>query len=1090
LIIRVRQARIAKAEGFYTFLLTKVYKDLQSAGSRAVTEQLFQQLQDHYSELSDDEKRAPEALRNRATLFHNMGLVRLQGQEFEDATIALKQARELWRLLPPLEVTSELELTLQALASAEAKQWDRRTAYDIYVSYARWDNERGQVAALVEQIRNDFRASAARDLRVFFDLSEIQGMDDWRLKYQRGLRDSNIFLAILSPHYLASPYCRWEWDNYVRYEAMRQHLGEGIAPVLFVTLPDAAHAETDQAIARWIDEIHRRQTFDLRPWHDAGEQALHQAQVQSTFEQLHVSIRERLDRAERARRSPSNLTRHNLAFVGRVRELTALREALMTNNLATLQGLGGIGKTELALAYAHAVAWDYPGGRWLVSCEQISDLRIALLQLAGPLKFEFTDDENKSLALAFERVLRELNQRERCLLLLDNVSDPSILRAEYLDRLPHDGRVDLIVTTRLAPHNIPGSAQAQKFIDLDELPEEDAVALLRSHQAEGRFASPAEDQEARQIVRLLAGFTLAVETAAIYLGRRPGPNACRQFRERLEADLVGASEAAAGDQKVTVRHRVRSLEETLAFTLQTLTPEARHVLDYASFLPANQVAVPWLKLLGAAEFPSFDAEAENVQNLFRQTLELLLGLRLFQSTDVVDADGRPLVVRIHPLVQDLLRNRQPTEDVNTRQQAVDELVKARAAVFETTTQWQDARWELEPFGGLAQLWADTNHPRATWLLIQAGRHWYDLAEWTQAEPLMRRALAIDEDSPGSDHSNIARDLNVLASLLQATNRLAEAEPLLRRALAINEQNLGTDHPDVASALRNLAQLLQATNRLAEAEPLMRRALAINQQIFGPDHPDVAAALNNLASLLQSTNRLAEAEPLLRQALAVSEHSFGADHPSVARGLNNLALVLRTTNRLGEAEPLMRRALAIDEQSYGPEHPNVARDLNNLALLLQATNRLSESELLLRRALAIDEQSYGPEHPDLARDLNNLASCFQATNRLSEAEPLMRRALAIDEQSYGQEHPDVARDLNNLATLLQATNRLAEAEPLVRRYLEIFLQFTVTTEHEHPHLQTSIENYTRLLQQMGRSQQEIQAQLNVVGRPFGMQFGGE
>ena len=85
-------------------------------------------------------------------------------------------------------------------------------------------------------------------------------------------------------------------------------------------------------------------------------------------------------------------------------------------------------------------------------------------------------------------------------------------------------------------------------------------------------------------------------------------------------------------------------------------------------------------------------------------------------------------------------------------------------------------------------------------------------------------------------------------MLQATNRLAEAEPLMRRALAIDEQSYGPDHPDVATDLNNLARLLQATNRLAEAEPLMRRALAIDEQSYGPDHPKVATDLNNLAAL--------------------------------------------------------------------------------------------------------------------------------------------------------------------------------------------------------------------------------------------------
>ena len=112
-----------------------------------------------------------------------------------------------------------------------------------------------------------------------------------------------------------------------------------------------------------------------------------------------------------------------------------------------------------------------------------------------------------------------------------------------------------------------------------------------------------------------------------------------------------------------------------------------------------------------------------------------------------------------------------------------------------------------------------------------------------------------------------------------------AEPLVRRALAINEKSFGPDHPDVARDLNNLALLMTATNRHAEAEPLVRRALAIAEKSFGPDHPNVARDLNNLALLLTETDRHAEAEPLYRRALAIAEKSFGPDHPNVARDLH-------------------------------------------------------------------------------------------------------------------------------------------------------------------------------------------------------------
>jgi tetratricopeptide (TPR) repeat protein len=289
---------------------------------------------------------------------------------------------------------------------------------------------------------------------------------------------------------------------------------------------------------------------------------------------------------------------------------------------------------------------------------------------------------------------------------------------------------------------------------------------------------------------------------------------------------------------------------------------------------------------------------------------------------------------------------------------------------------------------------------------------------------------------GETSQELASFLRRASAMLCDWGRFSEADPLARRALAIDEASFGPDHPEVATDLTNLAQLLRAANRLAEAEPMYRRALAINEASFGQNHPNVTRDLNNLASLLYATNRLSEAEQLYRHALAITETSFGRDHPNVAIRLNNLASLLQDTHRLSEAEQMYRHALAITKASFGRDHPNVASGLNNLALLLQDTNRLSEAEPLIRRALAISEASFGPDHPDVARDLNNLALLLQDSNRLAEAEPMYRRALAITEASFGADHPKVASGLNNLALLLLVMNRRAEAEPLKCRALAI------------------------------------------------------
>jgi nephrocystin-3 len=376
-----------------------------------------------------------------------------------------------------------------------------------------------------------------------------------------------------------------------------------------------------------------------------------------------------------------------------------------------------------------------------------------------------------------------------------------------------------------------------------------------------------------------------------------------------------------------------------------------------------------------------------------------------------------------------------------------------------------------------------DHPSVASKLTNLGRLLRDLNRLTEAEPLFRLALAINENAYGSDHPDFATSLSNLGGLLSKKNQYTEAEPLYRQALEIKVQSFGPDHSAVAIALNNLAELLRATNRLAEAEPMYHLAIDIDERSLGSDSPVLAVHLNNLGLVLQETNRQAEAVPLCRRALEINENCYGPHHPYVAKSLNSLAYALDNNNRLTESEPLYRRAIAINEKNYGPDHPEVGSNLNNLAWLLQTTNRLAEAEPLMRRALAIGEKSLGANHLDVARYLANLAGLLDETDRLVEAEVLYRRALRIREERLGLDHPDVAISLNNLAKLLQLTGRFAEAEPFMRRNVEIFLNFTRATQRPHRYLQAAVNNYVRLLREMGQDERQINSILREMAPEF-------
>jgi tetratricopeptide (TPR) repeat protein len=161
----------------------------------------------------------------------------------------------------------------------------------------------------------------------------------------------------------------------------------------------------------------------------------------------------------------------------------------------------------------------------------------------------------------------------------------------------------------------------------------------------------------------------------------------------------------------------------------------------------------------------------------------------------------------------------------------------------------------------------------------------------------RRALAKEET---------AVRLNDVALLVSPK----EAEPLLRRALAIQEKTLSPRDPEKAVTLNNLANVLLATGRGSLAEPVARRALSMLEAALGPNHPRVATSASNLADILRAQKNNAAALRYYRRALAIDEKAYGPAHPEIAVDLENLADLLEEMKRSEEALSLRKRAAGI------------------------------------------------------------------------------------------------------------------------------------------------------------------------------------
>jgi len=309
-------------------------------------------------------------------------------------------------------------------------------------------------------------------------------------------------------------------------------------------------------------------------------------------------------------------------------------------------------------------------------------------------------------------------------------------------------------------------------------------------------------------------------------------------------------------------------------------------------------------------------------------------------------------------------------------------------------------------------------------------------KYSQAEPLYRRILAIQEKENGSNHKDVSNSLAKLAFLFRELGNYSESVQLYRRSLAIIEKTLEVEPSEVATALNSLAMMLGMSGNYTEALQHIRRSLTISETIYGTESSSVARTLGIQASLMHDSGSYSEAEQLYRRSLAIMEKVHRTKHPDVATVLNNLARLLNDLGNYSEAELLCRRSITIDENAYGSEDSEVAVTLQQLAGALRGLGNYSEAEEYGRRSLAIMEKVHGSEHPNTAVALYNLAYILEDLGRFREAKPLHLRSLMINEKFSGLEHPNVAFNLDRLAGLLIKLGNYDEAGLLVRRSLAI------------------------------------------------------
>ncbi len=728
----------------------------------------------------------------------------------------------------------------------------------------------------------------------------------------------------------------------------------------------------------------------------------------------------------------------NVQFVGRNHLLEEVRDWLLTANIThaplALHGLGGVGKSQIALEYAYRFRAEYDVV-WWVSAQQPSVLRQALGELAVRLAAELNLPLPGSVGERVQWVLDALRRGEpyrRWLLILDNAETPSDLQ----DLLPQ-GPGHVLVTTR--DNGWSRHARALEVLTFDRA---ESVALLL------RQARHLAIDDAEKIADRLGDLPLAIEQAASWLATT-GESAT-QYLVRLRRYLPDmlAGELPAGYQQTGAEPWLVSLD-----SLRERNPAAAKLLEVCAFFASEPIP---MSLINQDRFITvlldYDPSLREPLLMGRALRDIgRCGLARIDSArgggrgqDHVDAGQASL--RMHPLVQELIRESLSEEQKHENRRHVHAIL----AAANPKDADQPANWPI-----YAELWPHllpsriitSDLPEVRQLLLDVARYMWSRVDYQTCAELAEPAIALWEEKYGPDDRQTQMMRFHLGNALRLEGRYQAAYDIDRDVYDRLCRTLGERHEYSVIVAGSLAADLRALGAFERARDLDTRAEELARDIFGEDHSVTLIAAHNLAISLRLVGDLSGARQRNERTFARRRETLGAMHPHTLFSAGQYGRDLRDTGDLLESRRVLEAAVDAHRQLLGEDDVETLRVLNNYAVTLRKLGELDEAYTLSTEVLQRSRQRLGPDHPDVQANAMNLACAESARGDDAGA---LRRARPVYQwyrDNMGEDHLFTLAYANNLAIFLRKAGNTQAAFELTEA---VVARFTDRIGADHPY----------------------------------------
>ncbi|MCJ1282866.1 hypothetical protein MMC26_002192 [Xylographa opegraphella] len=618
---------------------------------------------------------------------------------------------------------------------------------------------------------------------------------------------------------------------------------------------------------------------------------------------------------------------------------------------AALVGLGGVGKSQIAIEYAYQVQEESPT-TWVFWVHASTRARFeeGYRRIVQATKMDGWDNP-KADVLPLVRSWLCDKSNGRWVMVVDNADDSAVFfpllgrakaveicnqgqAAEPLsDFLPQSPNGSILITSRSRDVARRLTGRGDHLVEVKPMDKGEALTLLQK-----KLSFNASEHNAIKLLEALDHMPLAITQAAAYIEHRaPRMTISRYIDEvrRNDHDRALLLTKDMGDDRRDGRasNSIIATWQISFAQIRKAMPMAARLLSLMSLFDKQGIPESLLH----DRYWRDDGKEAN----FEDDIHTLTSFSLVEMS----ADGHEF--EMHRLVQ-----------FSTKKwlELYDELEEWKEAYITL----MDNSYPVGRHKNWAVCQALYPHAQAVVACRPAGRRrveawasilykaaWYakEMGKYKEAKEMSQDALEAQEAALGAEHPDTLTSVSILALVLQSQGKYEQAEDMNRRALEGREKALGKEHPSTLTSVSNLASVLRSQGKYEQAEDMNRRALEGYEKALGKEHPGTLTSVSNLASVLQSQGKYEQAEDMNRRALEGREKALGKEHPSTLTSVSNLASVLRSQGKYEQAEDKNRRALEGREKALGKEHPNTLTSVYCLAYLLQQRQHYEDASPL-------------------------------------------------------------------------------------------------------------------------------------------------